>query len=75
MGVNLCPRTGGRGKDTIKILSLLERSENKKIARKKNNGSAAGGGAAQPCEPRSGELTRFFEIRSNLFENVHQIRV
>ena len=37
-------------------------------------GSAAGGGAAQPCEPRSGELTRFFEIRSNLFKNVHQKR-
>ncbi|OGM11756.1 hypothetical protein A2V80_02740 [Candidatus Woesebacteria bacterium RBG_16_39_8b] len=26
----------------------------------------------RPCEPRSGELTRFFEIRSNFVKNVHQ---
>jgi len=67
MGVNLCPRTGGRGKDTIKILSLFEPtfSEARRVGTPRNIASRA----------EQGELTRFFKIRSNLFENVHQIRV
>jgi len=62
---------GWVGQGYYKIPSPIERSE-KKIAREKNNGSAGGWGRRAGVASRAerGELTRFFEIRSDFFKNV-----
>jgi len=73
--VSLCPRTGGRGKDTINPF-LARAKREKKSRAKKNNGSAAGGGAALELRAERSEaskqLTIFFEMRSNFSKNEHR---
>ena len=58
---------------SVLILKRL-RSNRKNRARKKITEARRVGGRRAHLASRAerGELTRFFEIRSNLFENVHQ---
>jgi hypothetical protein len=63
---------GGRGKDTIKSFPYSSEAREKTRAQKITEARRVGAPRNIASRAERGELTRFFEMRSNFFKNVHQ---
>ena len=71
----MCPRKGGRGKDTMKSFPCSSEAREKSRAKKITEARRVGAPrwSSEPSGARrANTLTIFFEIRSNFVKNVHQ---